>query len=155
MTNQRILFVCTGNICRSPTAEGVFRKRVNEHNLENKIEVDSAGTGGWHIGSPPDKRAQLYARHRGVDLSDLRARQVVDTDLEYYDLIIGMDKDHQQRLLALANSQQQQKIQLLLQYSDKFDEIEIPDPYYGGDSGFDLALDMIEDACDQLLKSLL
>lgn len=155
MDTHRILFVCMGNICRSPTAEGVFRKQVEQRGLENQFEIDSAGTGGWHIGCPPDKRAQQAASARGIDLSTLRARQVCIADTQYYDTLITMDNDNQLRLLKLADESHRPKVRLLLEYADTPDSLEVPDPYYGGDNGFDLVLDLIEDACHRLLNQLL
>ena len=155
MTSQKVLFICMGNICRSPSAEGMFRKLLNERNLHHRIETDSAGTEGWHTGSAPDRRAQHAAGQRGVDISGLRARQVSSTDMEAYDLIIAMDYDNQSRLHRLADKQHAYKIRLLLEFSDRYNDNEIPDPYYGGDHGFDLALDMIEDSCKQLLQHIL
>jgi protein-tyrosine phosphatase len=151
---NRILFICMGNICRSPTAEGVFRHHVEKHGLSDHFEIDSAGTGAWHVGSAPDSRAQQAARARGIDLSGLRARKVETQDLEYYDLVIAMDRDNQERLHGMASDQQQHKVKLLLEYSDNPAEIEVPDPYYGGEHGFDLVLDLVEEACARLLETL-
>jgi protein-tyrosine phosphatase len=154
MNSQKILFVCMGNICRSPSAEGVFRKILNDRNLHHHVETDSAGTEGWHTGSAPDKRAQHAASQRGIDISELRARQVSPADIEFYDLIIAMDHDNQSRLHSLAGEQHAHKIRLLLEYSKLFNDTEVPDPYYGGDHGFDLVLDMIEESCQQLIQHI-
>ena len=154
MQAHRILFVCMGNICRSPTAEGVFRKLAIERGVENLFEIDSAGTGGWHIGNPPDQRAQQAALQRGIDLSTLRARQVSPRDIEYFDTLIAMDRDNLDRLRILASKSHQHKIKLLLEYCETPGGDEVPDPYYGGEHGFDLVLDLIEDACDSLIESL-
>jgi protein-tyrosine phosphatase len=154
MISQKVLFICMGNICRSPSAEGVFRKLLAQHNLQHRIEVDSAGTEGWHTGSAPDKRAQHAAAQRGIDISGLQARQVSTADMEYYDLIIAMDHDNHSRLQSLAGEQHGHKIRLLLEYSDRFGDTEVPDPYYGGDHGFDLVLDMIEESCEQLIQHI-
>ena len=151
---NRILFICMGNICRSPTAEGVFRHHVEKHGLSDHFEIDSAGTGAWHVGSAPDSRAQQAALARGIDLSGLRARKVETQDLDYYDLVIAMDRDNQERLNGMASSQQQHKVKLLLEYSDNPAEIEVPDPYYGGEHGFVLVLDLVEEACARLLETL-
>lgn len=159
MDAHRILFVCMGNICRSPTAEGVFKKLVKQRGVENQFEIDSAGTGGWHIGCPADQRAQQAASARGIDLSALArplgARQVSVADMQYYDTIIAMDNDNKLQLLELADTAHRPKVQLLLEYADAPDNLEVPDPYYGGENGFDLVLDLIEDACHQLLDQLL
>ena len=155
MHQHRILFVCMGNICRSPTAEGVFRKLVTQRGVANKFEIDSAGTGEWHIGYPADHRAQHAASTRNIDLSTHRARRVGADDMLYYHSIIAMDNDNQQQLLELADEAQQHKIRLLLEYADCPDRKEVPDPYYGGENGFNIVLDMIEDACHRLLERLL
>ena len=155
MAAQRILFVCMGNICRSPTAEGVFRHLINQSGVEDRFEIDSAGTGDWHTGSAPDNRAQQAARARNIDLSTLRARQVRADDFVYFDTIIAMDKDNRDRLEDLAGEAHQHKVRLLLEFLDHTEELEVPDPYYGGETGFDRVLDLIEEACEQLLSKLL
>lgn len=155
MTVQRILFICMGNICRSPSAEGVFRHLVESKELSEQFEIDSAGTGNWHAGNPPDTRAQLTAKQRGIDLSGLRARQVNVSDFDNFDLIIAMDNDNLENLRELCPPTQHHKIKLLLSFSNSYHQTEVPDPYYGGDNGFETVLDMIEDSCDQLLKSLM
>ena len=154
MSPHKIIFVCLGNICRSPTAEGVLRKQVSERGLENLFEIDSAGTGDWHLGHPPDKRATEAALARGIDLSPLRARQITARDMLYYDTIIAMDNQNLARLKSLAPADQQYKVRLLLQYGNS-ENREVPDPYYGGDHGFDLVLDLIEASCRELLGKLL
>ena len=151
---HRVLFVCMGNICRSPPAEGVFRQLVKTHNLESSISTDSAGTGGWHIGNPPDRRAQSTASHRGIDISDLRARQVVRSDLHEFDTIIAMDHSNLRNLEEMLGAAMNDKTHLLLEFADEFVETEIPDPYYGGDDGFDRVLDMIEAGCNGLLAHI-
>ncbi len=150
MSRHKIIFVCLGNICRSPTAEGVFRKLVSERGLEDLFEIDSAGTGDWHLGHAPSSRAIAAARARGIDLTSLRARQVTIRDLRYYDLIIAMDNQNVSRLRALAPADHQHKIQLLLQYRNSREQ-EVPDPYYGGDHEYERALDLIEEGCQELL----
>ncbi|WP_424947552.1 low molecular weight protein-tyrosine-phosphatase [Candidatus Spongiihabitans sp.] len=155
MNAHRILFVCMGNICRSPSAEGVFRKLVEQRGVASRFEIDSAGTGGWHIDRPADARAQQAARARDIDLSAIRARQVCVADTQYYDTIIAMDNDNQSRLLELADDSHRRKVRLLLEYADCPDSLEVPDPYYGGDHGFERALDLIEEACCGLLDQLL
>lgn len=144
-----------GNICRSPTAEGMFRKLAADKGIENRFEVDSAGTGGWHIGSPPDERAQRASLERGIDISSLQARQVVAEDIVYYDTIIAMDQDNLSRLQSMAPESHRHKIRLMLDFGDGPKSREVPDPYYGGEHGFDLVLDLLEDACEKLIIRLL
>jgi low molecular weight protein-tyrosine phosphatase len=143
---MRILFVCMGNICRSPTAEGVMRRLIDDAGLD--IEVDSAGTGGWHAGEPPDERATLAAQRRGVTLSGA-ARQVRPDDFQRFDLLVAMDRGNLRELLALApDDEAAAKVRLLVPDAD------VPDPYYGGDRGFETVLDMVEAACRELLDEL-
>ena len=146
----RVLFVCMGNICRSPTAHGVFRDLVESHNLSPASEVDSAGTHSYHVGSPPDLRSQATARSRGVDLSDLRARRFVSADFHGFDYLLAMDNGNLADMNALRPADTPKRAELMLRYSRRFDEREIPDPYYGND-GFDLVYDMVEDAARGLL----
>lgn len=148
---HRVLFVCLGNICRSPTAEGVFRHAVEARGLGPQFEIDSAGTGDWHLGAPPDRRAQLAAARRGVDLSGLRARQVSAEDLARFDHIIAMDAANHADLTRLAGPRHRHKVRLLLAGAAAGD---VPDPYYGDRHGFDRALDLIEAACAELLDHL-
>jgi protein-tyrosine phosphatase len=143
-----------GNICRSPTAEGVFRHLVIQSGIEDRFEIDSAGTGDWHTGSAPDNRALHAAKARNIDLSTLRARQVRTDDFAYFDTIIAMDKDNHARLTELAGEAHHHKIRLLLEFLDHPEQLEVPDPYYGGETGFDRVLDLIEEACEQLLSKL-
>jgi protein-tyrosine phosphatase len=142
---MKLLFVCTGNICRSPTAAGVFAHLVREAGLHDRISVESAGTHGYHAGQPPDERAQRHAKGRGYDLSALRARQVSPEDFERFDLILAMDRGHQRLLRELSDPQHRHKIRLLVAGHD------VPDPYYGGPEGFESVLDMVEAACFGLL----
>jgi protein-tyrosine phosphatase len=150
---MRILFVCLGNICRSPTAHGVFANYVREAGLENYIEIDSAGTGDWHIGKPPDLRTQQAALKRGFDLSALRARQVKADDLDVFDLILVMDKKNFRDLRAMASPTNHHKVQLFLDYAEAGIR-EVPDPYYEGEAGFEQVLDLVEQASAGLLASL-
>ncbi len=154
---MKILFVCMGNICRSPTAEGVFTKLLREHPSLNHVQVDSCGTIGYHAGEPPDPRSVKAAKQRGYDLSTLRARQITPEDLVSFDYILVMDKENYANTLALAQGQHSltDKIKLFLSYSEKSKEKEVPDPYYGGESGFDHVIDLIEDASHGLIKELL
>ncbi len=151
---MKVLFVCMGNICRSPTAEGVFRHLLKRYGLENKVEVDSAGTHGYHVGESPDLRTQRAALERGYDLSQIRARRVSPQDLEYFDLILAMDKSNLDNLRRMAPPDKQDRIKLLMDYSENFDDEEVPDPFYGLGYDFDLVIDMVEDAAKGLAKAL-
>ena len=150
----KVLFVCMGNICRSPTAEGVFRHLLRQRNLEDRIEVDSAGTHGYHAGEAPDQRTQRAAAVRQYNLSDMRARKVAAQDLEYFDLVLAMDHNNLAVLKRICPPDKHDRLGLLMSYSKNFDDDEVPDPYYGLGHGFDLVLDMIEDAASGLLESL-
>lgn len=148
----RILMVCMGNICRSPTAHGVFRHKLLEHDLEHQVEVDSAGTHNYHPGSSPDQRSQKQAALRGYDLSDLRARQIQDSDFEHYDLILAMDWDNLALIQAECPLEHQPKVRRLTEFCQRHDSPVVPDPYYGGTNGFEEVLDLIEDACEGLIQ---
>lgn len=149
-----VLLVCMGNICRSPTAEGVLRHFIKINRLGDIVEVDSAGTHGYHVGEPPDSRTQRAAAARGYDLSQLRARKVARQDLDYFDLILAMDKSNLDNLRRMAMPEQHPKIKLFMDYSSNFDDDEVPDPYYGLGHGFDLVLDMVEDAAQGLVNEV-
>ena len=149
-----VLFVCTGNICRSPTAEGIFRKLVADAGMSAKILVDSAGTHSYHIGEPPDPRARDSAADRGYDLSGLRARRVERPDFERFDLIVAMDRGHLAILSRMAEPSAAHKLKLMMSYAREFKEDDVPDPYYGGPKEFERVLDMLEDAARGLLESL-
>jgi protein-tyrosine phosphatase len=151
---RRILFVCTGNICRSPTAEGVFRRMVRDAGLEHAIETDSAGTHGYHVGKPPDARSQAAARLRGYDLSALRARRVVGEDFAAFDLLVAMDRDHQAILTRMAPGSGAHKVRLMMSYASGTGYDEVPDPYYGGPDGFALVLGLVEQASRGLLEAV-
>ncbi|MFZ4536806.1 low molecular weight protein-tyrosine-phosphatase [Propionivibrio sp.] len=142
----KVLFVCMGNICRSPTAEGVFRHMLREMNLEDKVDVDSAGTHGYHVGEAPDQRTQRAAARRGYDLSGIRARKIAPQDLDYFDLILAMDRNSLEALHLVCPPERTDRLGLFMDYSKNFDDDEVPDPYYGLGQGFDLVLDMVEDA---------
>ena len=146
-----VLFVCTGNICRSPTAEAVFRKLAGGAGMEKRILADSAGTHGYHIGEPPDARAVAAAAKRGYDLSGLRARRVERADFQRFDLIVAMDRDHHAILSRMAPVPESHKLRLMMSFARRFDEREVPDPYYGGMTEFERVLDMLEDAAQGLL----
>ncbi|WP_290652267.1 low molecular weight protein-tyrosine-phosphatase [Aquisalimonas sp.] len=150
----RVLFVCMGNICRSPSAEAVFHKLLADHGLEGRIEADSAGTHAYHIGKPPDPRSQAAGRERGVEMGHLRARQVERSDFDYFDHILAMDQWNLDILLAEAPAGQRAKVRLLVEFAENHTADEVPDPYYGGDRGFEHVLDLIEDSATGLLKHL-
>ncbi|OGI40087.1 MAG: phosphotyrosine protein phosphatase [Candidatus Muproteobacteria bacterium RBG_16_62_13] len=152
-TAIRVLFVCMGNICRSPTAEGVFRKQVEAAGLAGQIEIDSAGTHAYHVGEPPDARAQAAARLRGVDLSLLRGRQAVAEDIRRFDYVLAMDEDNQENLLSICPGGLEDKVELFMEYASGHPR-EVPDPYFGGAAGFDRVLDMIEAASEGLLEDI-
>lgn len=150
---MRVLFVCTGNICRSPTAEGVFRRLVEEAGLAHAIEVDSAGTGDWHAGQPPDARSQEASLRRGIDLSAQRARPVRRDDFHAFDVILAMDRGHLRQLRRAAPPGAPARIELLLDHAPEHGR-DVPDPYYGAGDGFERVLDMIEAAGGRLLATL-
>lgn len=149
-----VLFVCLGNICRSPTAHGVFQEKVRRHNLVDKISVDSAGTGAWHVGNAPDSRATEVAATRGYDLSRLRARKVSPADFHSFDYILAMDNDNLRVLTRMKPSQFRGELQLFLNYGGDLPEVEVPDPYYGGQDGFEFVLDLVESASEGLLEHI-
>jgi len=152
---MRILFVCMGNICRSPTAEGVMRHLLEDAGLADRGEIESAGTGGWHAGEPPDERATLAARRRGVTLEGA-ARQVRPEDFRRFDLLIALDRANLRELLARAPDEEAaEKVRLLREFDPAADgDLDVPDPYYGGDRGFETVLDMVEASCRGLIEEL-
>ena len=150
----RVLFVCLGNICRSPTAQGVFEKLIADEGLQHMVEIDSCGTGAWHIGEPPDERTQKAAKQRGYDLSHLRARKLVDEDFQRFDYILSMDTRNLADVIKRAPYDYGGVIKLFLDYSEERNIIEVPDPYYGGDEGFERVFNIVEGACHGLLKEL-
>ena len=154
MKPHAILIVCTGNICRSPTAHGVLLKKVAQRGWSDKVHVDSAGTHAYHVGEPPDERSQQHAARRGYDLSRLRARRVTDEDFERFDLILAADLGHLELLRAQCPPQHADKIQMLMRHAGRPEVHSVPDPYYGGVQGFEQVLDYIEDACEGLLKEI-
>jgi protein-tyrosine phosphatase len=149
----KVLFVCMGNICRSPTAHGVFQSIVDANGLGSAIEVDSAGTHSYHTDSPPDRRSQAIAKTRGVDLAGLRARRFVSDDFIEFDYMLGMDRANLADMLAIKPDDASAQLKLMLEYSQKFDQSEVPDPYFGND-GFDLVYDMIDDSSQGLLREI-
>ena len=146
MEKIKVLFVCMGNICRSPTAEGVFAKLLKEQNLEDNFIIDSAGTHAHHVGEPPDLRAQNAASERGVELTHLRARKVIMADFEDYDYLLAMDDDNYEALINACPQKYAEKISYLLEYAPQLAVREVPDPYYGGKYGFERVLDMVQAA---------
>lgn len=151
----KVLFVCMGNICRSPSAEGVFRFVVETAGLSEKIVIDSAGTHNYHIGAEPDKRSQQAASLRGYDLSQLRGRRVNSHDFEDFDYILAMDNDNLVNLQRICPAELAYKVKLFLEFGKKFNQREVPDPYYGDGQGFEHVLDLIEDASAGLLESII
>ena len=152
MKTFSVLFVCMGNICRSPTAHGVFQHKVAALGLGHRIQADSAGTHNYHPDSPPDTRSQAHASRRGYDLSGLRARQILDADFEAHDLILVMDWDNLTLAQSESPTRHHPKIRRLTEFCEHHDSPVVQDPYYGGARGFEEVLDLVEDACDGLLK---
>ncbi len=152
----KICFVCMGNICRSPSAEGVFRKLVEQRELSHRFVIDSAGTHAYHVGQPPDRRSQQAAMARGIDLSPQRARQVSSADFDTFDLLLAMDRHNYQLLRELAaNERQRQRVRLMMEFAPLLPEDEVPDPYYGDGLGFERVLNLLEHAAEGLLETLL
>jgi len=151
---RRILFVCMGNICRSPTAEGVFRKLVAERAPELEVDIDSAGTHSYHNGAPPDQRACRAAERRGIDLKPLRARRVTEQDFVQYELVLAMDELNREFLLEMCPVEYRHRIKLFLEFAPHLERREVPDPYYGGVTGFEHVLDLVEEAAAGLLEHL-
>ncbi len=152
---MRILFVCMGNICRSPTAEGVFRRLVDQRSPGLGLEIDSAGTHDYHVGEPPDERAVAAAARRGIDLRPLRARQVEDADFERFDLIVAMDRLNREALIARSPESSRERIRLFMEFAGSSELQDVPDPYYGGLVGFEQVLDLAEEAAAGLLDEVL
>jgi protein-tyrosine phosphatase len=155
MSQIKVLFVCMGNICRSPTAEGVFNKLLDDLGTTNRFLVDSAGTHAYHVGESPDNRAQQTARNRGVTLADIRARKVAVSDFEQFDYILAMDTDNYQILLDASPDEYHHKIKLFLDFAPERDENNVPDPYYGGANGFEHVFDLVEDASKGFYQTVL
>ena len=154
---KKILFVCLGNICRSPAAEGIFNQKIKERDLEKFFIVDSAGTGNWHVGNLPDQRMRSTALSRGIELNS-RSRQIEENDLYEFDQILVMDKDNLNAVKSLTKDQNNpinSKIKLILNYSKNSQLDEVPDPYYGGQNGFEKVIDLLDDAMDGLIDSLM
>lgn len=154
MRKIKVLFVCMGNICRSPTAEGVFLHLLKQKNSLQQFEIDSAGTHAYHVGEPPDSRAQQTARERGIDLSFIRARKFANADFENFDFILAMDTDNLQILRQACPAEHQYKVQLFLDYAKGRAENDVPDPYYGGPQGFENVFDLVADASEGFYNSV-
>ncbi|WP_339668180.1 low molecular weight protein-tyrosine-phosphatase [Dasania marina] len=151
----KVLLVCLGNICRSPSAEGVLRQQIKERGLEQRISVDSAGTAAWHIGKSPDQRSIAAAQQRGIDISDLRARAVSPADFNDYDYILAMDLENLSNLKTMAPAECRAELSLFLAFDAQSSHSEVPDPYYGGEQGFNLVLDLVTDASEAFIKHVL
>jgi protein-tyrosine phosphatase len=150
----RVLMVCLGNICRSPTAEAMLRRKVHEAGLDDRIEVDSAGTADYHVDSPPDRRAIAHGERRGLEMRHLRGRQVSREDFERFDHVLAMDEDNLMNLRRLRPSGSHAKLALLLSYAPEAGALEVPDPYYGGPEGFETVLDLAAAAADGFIASV-
>lgn len=152
---RSILFCCMGNICRSPTAEGVFRRALLDRAPDLNVHIDSAGTHDYHVGEAPDARARAAALRRGIDISQLRARQVVAQDFQRFDLILAMDEENLRELKARADAVHHERIRLLMEFAPQAQRHHVPDPYYGGEQGFEEVLDLLEEATRGLIDDLL
>ena len=150
----RVLFVCMGNICRSPLAHGFFEQLVAQAGLSARIEVDSAGTHSYHIGEPPDERARQSALRRGFDIGHQRARRAQASDFEQFDYVLAMDEENYRHLERLSDVTYRHKLKLLLEFAPQLNEREVPDPYYGGASGFERVIDLVEEAARGLLADI-
>lgn len=150
----KVLFVCMGNICRSPMAEGVFRNYLEQHGGGLSVTIDSAGTHGYHSGHPPDHRAQAAVSRQGLDIADLKARSVEPSDFERFNYILAMDQDNLEWLLSEASEEFHHKIRLYLDFSRQSPGADVPDPYYGGPMGFERVLDLVQDGAEGLLEEL-
>lgn len=147
----RVLMVCLGNICRSPTAQGVLEKLIENQGLQQSVQVDSAGTGDWHLGEAPDPRAVSAAARRGFEIHRQTARQVERRDFEHFDYILCMDRSNLSTVREICPRAHRSKLQLLMEFGNSSHHDTVPDPYYSGDQGFELVLDLLEDACDNFL----
>ena len=155
MEKKKILFVCMGNICRSPSAEAVFKGLIKKEGLEDQFEIDSAGTGSWHVGEPADKRMQVHAKKRDYDLTSISRQFDPETDFDRFDWIIGMDDENVSTLKGWARDENDiKKIHKMTDFSRAWKYDEVPDPYYGGEEGFELVLDLLEDSCEGLLEEV-
>ncbi|MFT5504323.1 MAG: protein-tyrosine phosphatase [Gammaproteobacteria bacterium] len=150
---QKILFVCMGNICRSPTAQGIFENKVNHDGLSDQFNIDSSGTHSYHTGNLPDSRSSATALKNGIDLSSQRSRQIEQQDFEIFDYIVAMDRSNYAELCALAPENHRIKVVMMMSYATQYSNNEVPDPYYG-DDGFEIVFQMLDDACQGLLNEL-
>ena len=150
----RVLFVCLGNICRSPTGEGVFQTLVQREGLSNSISIDSAGTAAYHIGEPPDQRSQAAAKRRGINLDGQRARRVKAPDFQEFDYLLAMDADNHANLMRMCPAGSEHKVHLMLDFGEGTEGQDVPDPYYVGGDGFEVVLDLIENASNGLLGDI-
>lgn len=155
MSQIKVLFVCMGNICRSPTAEGVFNRVITDMGASNRFLVDSAGTHAYHIGEPSDSRSQQTAKGRGVDLSKIRARKVSHSDFEHFDHVLAMDSDNYHILMSSCPSEYQHKVAMFLDFAPDCGERDVPDPYYGGPNGFEHVFDLVEEASKGFYHNIL
>ena len=154
MKKVSVLFVCMGNICRSPTAQGVFEHLLMQHGLSERVMADSAGTHAYHIGHPPDRRAQTAAARRGVDIGRLRARSVTAQDCEVFDYVLAMDRDNLEILQGQCPPEHSSKVRLFLEYAPHLKVAEVPDPYYGPAAGFERVMDLVDAAAHELLDDI-
>ena len=154
MSNVKVLFVCMGNICRSPTAQGIFEALVEEAQLTERIHIDSAGTHAYHVGEPPDARAREAASRRGIALDRQRARRVDPADFEYFDYVVAMDRSNLEDLRASCPEHHREKLCLLLDFARHLAQPDVPDPYYGGAQGFERVLDLVEEGARGLLEDI-
>ncbi len=150
----RVLFVCMGNICRSPLAQGVFENVLRRERLEYEVLVDSAGTGSWHVGHPPDERAQRSASLRGLDISTQRARRIGPNDCQSFDYILTMDEENKRAVAALCQGSRAAEVRPFMGFASDSTETEVPDPFYGGSQGFERVLDLVEEASEGLLEDI-
>ena len=150
----KVLFVCLGNICRSPTAQGIFEKKVEEAGLSDQFQIDSCGTIAYHEGEKADSRMIAHAKNRGYTLTSI-ARRLKQEDLDHFDWILTMDNNNYTNVIALSDQSQKKKVKKITDFCVKHDFTQVPDPYHGGEKGFHLVIDILEDACDQLLKQIL
>jgi protein-tyrosine phosphatase len=155
MDKTKVLFVCLGNICRSPSGEAVMKGLVEKEGLSGNFEVDSAGTAAWHEGEPADPRMQVHASKRGYNLTSISRPVKPETDFDKFDYIIAMDRQNMRDLQSMAQTEEHRnKLHMMTDFSKEFNYDSVPDPYYGGDEGFELVLDLLEDACGGLLEKI-
>ena len=151
MAKVKVLFVCMGNICRSPVAEGVFAKLIEQQSLTEYVHVDSAGTHAYHVGNPPDPRSQQTAQRRGIDISKLRARRFSEDDFHEFDYVLAMDSENYRNLSSACPPEARYKLKMFLEFAPHLNELDVPDPYYGGELGFERVLDLVEAASEGLV----